>query len=124
MSEISAIYNKSVTIIAGNTVEETQASVDVLTDVEKFFSEITVSNAETKFHDQKDTNLCHSYAVMSGLRHLLRQFLTVKTQDTDVLKTTIQSMNQTGNSSFYRMLAVFIGCINPRSFAELFKVMV
>ena len=98
--------------------DETQASVDALADLENYFSTVNTSGmSDTKFHDQENTNLCHSYSLMSGFRHILRQLLKNKNQ-----QNAIEMMKEDRDCSFYRFLAVFLGCINPRSFDELFKV--
>ena len=100
--------------------DETQASMDALADVKLFFTKFNTSAIlQTKFHDQKDTDLCHSYSVMSGLRHIIRQILLNKN-----LNSVVDLMEEGRECSFYRFLAVFIGCVNPRSFDELFKARV
>ena len=104
-----------------NVSVNTQVSVNVLTEVEKFFSQITVNNDLTKIHNQKHTNLCHSYSVISGLRLVLRNFLTRKIQDASLLDVLLEDFEPKKGSSFYKMLAVFIGSVNPRAFDGLFK---
>ena len=78
----------------------------------------------TKFHDQGDTNLCHSYAVLSGFRIILQNFFRTEIQDTATRDAVLKNFKPTEHSNFYKMMAVFIGCINPRSFDGLFKVRV
>ena len=101
--------------------EETQASICALTEVDKFFSAIGQSDERTKVHDQKDTNLCHSYALMSALRMILTKLFEEKIQDSAKRNELLDSLKQKKQSSFYKMLAVFIGSINPRTFDSMFE---
>ena len=89
-----------------------------MTEVEKYFSEIDTNSAEeTKIHDQKNSQLCHSFAVISGLRYIVRNFLKSEEVNDDVLNM----MKDNRESSFYKTLATFLGCVNPRSFDEVFQ---
>ena len=107
--------------------QETQQSVNVMTQVEKYLTFINTSNTtvnETRIHDQKDTNLCHSYATIKGFRQILRYFLRTKISVVSLRDSAMDSMRDNKPSSFNKMLAVFVGCINPRSFDQLFKVII
>ena len=102
--------------------EETQASINVLKNVRKFFSEETTKNEVTNFHNQNSTNLCHSFSLMSGFRLILRYFFETEISDPATRDSILEMFKPDQESNFYRMLAVFNGCVNPRSFDELFKV--
>ena len=121
LSELSTIHSNSEDVdINVNVSEQTQASVNALTDVEKFFSQ-TTCNDQTKFHNQKNTNLCHSYSTMSALRFVLGKFFVGKIKNKTLLTSVLKTLKPRKKSSFYKMLAVFIGCINPRTFESMFK---
>ena len=90
-------------------------------------------------HDQKATNLCHTYGTVSGLRRAMVQVVekysrrekskqqTIGLSRHVVIKagkTPVEVLDDRGTwneetemniCSFPSMFAVFIGCINPRS---------
>ena len=123
-ANLATIHSSPSTIIpslsAGYIPDETQASVDALTQVEKFFSKVTANPQQTKFHNQKDSLLCHSYSIMSGIRYILTELFKSNITDSLLLTNVMDTMKPGGGSSFYRMIAVFIGSISPRIFDSLF----
>ena len=67
--------------------ENTQTSIDVLKDIEHLFlvTEESVESGSptdpnrTRYRNQNQTNLCHSFAVVSCLRQALIKMLTTET---------------------------------------------
>ena len=125
----------------GDVSDNTQNSVDVMADIEIYLTSIGtsfVTNPDgTHIHDQKMSSLCHSYAVISGLRKILRKFLenerssvdsnaslssSIKNEMIDRIDSAKKSMNERGKCSFSKILSVFVGCISPRTFDDAFKV--
>ena len=106
--------------------ENTQNSVDVMTELENYLTKIgtsfVVNTDGTHIHDQKRTNLCHSYSTISGLKQLMRKFLENEVSDISARKLVLKSMNERGDCSFNRMLSVFVSCVSPRTFEDLFNV--
>ena len=74
----------------------------------------------TNHHDQHNSNLCHSYSVISAFRQALIQLL--KTFKNPKVKNIIQRINGNEQFSFNRMLSIFLGCVNPRSYLDPPKV--
>ena len=77
---------------------------------------------ETTFHDQSDSYLCHSYAIISAFRQVIRQFFSSPLAGSNPIKQTkftkrINLMNK--NFSFHRLLTAFVTGVNPRSFTGL-----
>ena len=131
--------------VSADVSENTQHSVDVMTEVQnyltKFGTKFNPNTEGTHIHNQKNTNLCHSYATISGLRHLLRKFLDEKIRQNKSNKSLLNqmtcqlmkvssersfksarnAMNEKSDCSFNHMLSVFVGCVSPRSFNDLFK---
>jgi len=72
------------------------------------------------------TNLCHSFATMSAFRQVLLNFIKkVQRKSPPEIaarcKKIIAEINEKGEYSFNRMLAVFLGCISPRSYSNFSK---
>ena len=104
--------------------ENTQASMDALTNIEQFLSAADSQKdaMETTFHDQSDSYLCHSYAIISAFRQVIRQFFSSPLAGSNPIKQTkftkrINLMNK--NFSFHRLLTAFVTGVNPRSFTGL-----
>ena len=115
-------------VITGEEVtENTQASVDALSRIEQFLSTSrSQSNImDTTFHDQFDTHLCHSYAIVSAFRQVIRTFLSGALSVRPPIKKLKLSNNKSindkdiGDFSFHRVLTAFVMGVNPRSFAGL-----
>ena len=107
--------------------EETQASIDVLTHIDNFYTYgsnrlTATTSGMTRVHDQGSTYLCHSYATMSAFRQLIIQFRqanpTVGSRVTRLFRNLgmKSKIDGTDEHSFHRMLSVFLGCVNPRSY--------
>ena len=75
----------------------------------------------TMVHDQHSTNLCHSFATMSGFRQILLNFAEKAKSEIGSneagCQEVIDGINTKGEFSFNRMLAVFLGCVSPRSYS-------
>ena len=97
----------------------TQQSVDMIDCLSKFLSLSTSSEYEMgQFHDQKDTYLCHSYAVLTALEFLLDDFITSqKNKKEEILRKAMKT-----RTKFNCSMAVFLGCISPRSFTVEKKI--
>ena len=119
---------------AAHVSQNTQNSVDVMTDLQNYLTPVNPSfittDDDTHIHNQKTTNLCHSYATISGLRKLLRKFLDDQlpmmsllflSDESSFLESAREAMNEKGDCSFNHMISVFVGCVSPRSFNDLFK---
>ena len=102
-----------------NVSENTQASADVLANMKDLLSTKTrstqTSSDMTRIHEQGYSYLCHSYAAISCLRQLLIKLVKGQT-GMDRLKLKIKNNSAQNDHSFSRMLTIFLGCINPRSF--------
>ena len=107
--------------------ENTQASIDILKQVDNFFAatnKLGQNQTEVTFvHDQEFTNLCHSFATMSAFRQTILQLVeshkkiygqTFGTLNYDDVESGIKA--KVGEFSYNSMLTVFLGCVSPRSF--------
>lgn len=125
------MYQTNLNIKLSNLVkvavtERTQSSVDMLAEINQILSDIDSteqrSSDRTAFHDQDVTALCHSFAIISGFRQaildLMHSINAAKpcTIDEAAVK---KMLDGNGPFSFNKMLTVFLGCINPRSFTGL-----
>lgn len=106
--------------------ENTQASQNVLTQIEYFLNSIDEPSSDrTAVHDQEWSNLCHSYALISCFRQVLIKLLrTIQANSQTAQKQAkiddvIQEIKGKGRFSFYRMLTGFVGCVSPRSFGGM-----
>ena len=73
----------------------------------------------TKFHFQKDTNLCAYFATMSALRHQLRKFIA-KYAGIEI-NEYLEQRDQ-NEKRFEPDLAVMIGCVCPRALSARFEI--
>ena len=104
--------------------ESTQCSLNALTHIDQLISSVDTSyirsSDKTAVHDQYDTWLCHSYSTVSCFRQVLIHFFKrlVSRGRLNSIKVgqVIVAMDGQGKYSFNRMLAAFLGCVNPRSF--------
>jgi len=107
--------------------QNTQASIDILKQVDNFFAatnKLGQNQTEVTFvHDQEFTNLCHSFATMSAFRKTLLQLVeshkniygqNFGTLIYDDVESGIKT--KVGEFSYNSMLTVFLGCVSPRSF--------
>ena len=91
----------------------TQTSMNVMKLVKDFrlLGNDYSTRMMTCVHDQRKTNLCHSFAIISCLRHLMGTFFRkLKKKSSDEIKKIIAE-----NTTFEQMLAIFIACVSPRS---------
>ena len=103
-----------------NFVEEnTQGSVKMQKEIE-YASEFYTTNKRLtskfitgKIHNQKDTNLCTSISVMSGLRAAQAYYLGNNGHDRNTIRTEQDDVK--GKFSFDKCLVLFTGCVSPRS---------
>ena len=81
------------------------------------------SIGQTRIHSQGDSKLCHSFAIVSALRHALLNFLkTLTSTAPETIKYIEEQITTTdGKYSFRLFLVNFIGNVNPRSYQGLFK---
>ena len=126
-------------LVEFNVTEDTQASLDVMHQINDFFESISQPNDKvtelTMFHDQQFTNLCHSFCTMSSFRHVLIEFILTDEacrhhtwkRTVHRMKNVVSSQTETkttklckeidgkGDYSFNQMLVGFLACVNPRS---------
>ena len=107
--------------------ENTQCSVDMMTQIENHFTAVQAitdgqATGVTMVHDQHFTNLCHSFATMSGFRGVLLNLAKSVQNEFGAnmvdCQEVIEEINKTGAFSFNHMLAVFLGCVSPRSYTS------
>ena len=117
-----------------NVAQNTQASVNMV-EIAKAMEGINrtkIATGGTNFHSQKNTNFCHSYGIVSGLRNALIHVAgNKKSKEVENMGLTEVSGNKTATEvltdaspyfpvcEFPRMLAGFINNVNPRSFEGL-----
>ena len=118
---------------AEKVTENTQASIDALTSIGQYLSTMGQTNTlDTTFHDQFDTHLCHSYAIISAFRQVIRDLISSSLQRSTSIKQIFSKIKNKlankqpinmkeieGNFSFHRLLTAFVTGVNPRSFAGL-----
>jgi len=118
-----------------NVSQNTQASVNVVKEITKAMEGINLTKMATggtNFHSQKETNFCHSFGIVSGLRNALVHVAgNKKSKDVGEGYSTEVSGNKTATEVltdaspswpvclFPRMMAGFINNVNPRSFEGL-----
>jgi len=87
-----------------------------------------IATGGTNFHSQKETNFCHSFGIVSGLRNALVHVAGNKKSkqvwiEVNGNKTATEVLTDASPScpvcEFPRMLAGFINNVNPRSFEGL-----
>ena len=126
--ETNRLKTPSVTnaMMAEEVTENTQGSVDAMTRIEQFLStsHYEANVLDTTFHDQFDTHLCHSYAIVSAFRQLIRTFLWFPLStllSIKQVKLLYEAINDKDivDFSFHRVLTAFVMGVNPRSFAGL-----
>ena len=109
-----------------DVAENTQHSIDMtnlnnLTNLTR--SSDNFSLGRTKFHNQGESQLCHSFATMSGLRHSLLELVEEKRKNNypgekyKMIKNEI--ITSSGEYSFRMFLINFLGNVNPRSYQGL-----
>ena len=112
--------------------DNTQVSLDLNTHVVDFLATLRIGTStpeKTSVHDQRDTSLCHSFAITSALRRILIQLMQKiqqqiqstgsvmnllmnrKKKCDDIIKKVVDSSDE---YSFQRMLVAFCGNVNPR----------
>ena len=96
----------------------TQKSIDIV----KLFSDINLNMPEfvtngTKVHCQNFTNLCHSFAIVTGLRRELANVMVGKMTTRRIFKnkTPLEVLNQKEVCSFSNFMVEFVAQISPRS---------
>ena len=94
-------------------------NVENLTNLTTGFSSI----GRTRIHSQGDSQLCHSFAIVSALRQALMQFLkTLSSIAPETIKDIEEQITTTDGKYCFRLFLVnFIGNVNPRSYQGLFK---
>ena len=101
----------------------TQKSINMtklenLTNLTK--SSDNLSGNRTYFHNQKESQLCHSFAAVSALRQALLKFLKKFVTADEKLATIEKEIeNSDGKYSFKMFLVNFVGNVNPRSYQGL-----
>ena len=108
--------------------EETQLSFNVMNTVNVFSQAQLIPKTEaTMIHDQSHTSLCHTVSVTSALRHVLKEFIENQravhisnnnTKEVENCEKILNGINENGKYSFNRMMAGFMGCVNPRSYTS------
>jgi len=100
----------------------TQKSIDMtklenLTNLTK--SSDNLSGNRTYFHNQKESQLCHSFAAVSALRQALLKFLKnfATNEKLATIENEIEKLD--GKYSFKIFLVNFVGNVNPRSYQGL-----
>mgnify|MGYP000381406996 CR=1 FL=1 len=99
----------------------TQKSCFLQREIEQFTTEMkpdknlpTIGNAPItrRVHDQRLTNLCVSYSIVSTLRGAATNHLTDKGINQNEIRNDLENVAQ---FSFTKMLTLFTGCVSPRS---------
>ena len=106
-----------------NILEHTQQSIDMnnLNNLTNFTrSSDNFSGNRTQLHNQKDSQLCHSFAVVSALRTALLNVIK-NLNLTDEKRKQIQDKicDPKSEWSFKMFLVNFVGNVNPRSYQGL-----
>ena len=108
-------YNTQVSLDMSNL----ETLGDLVTD------HFTYTSNPTDFHLQKESNLCHSFAILSVFRHCLILFmksnpskniiskLKVKFNAIDIIR---EMKKPYGEYSYEKFMKIFVACVNPRSF--------
>ena len=122
--------NSNPSISQVNISDNTQASLD-MTDLDNLGDLVTshqiYTENRTDFHAQKDSNLCHSFAILSAFRKCLMIFIQFISQN-DASKKLIcddlikEIKKPTGEFCYANFLKIFVSCVNPRSFQGLSNV--
>jgi len=103
-----------------NISQNTQRSIDMtqldnITNLTR--SSSNFSDGRTHFHDQKNSELCHTFATLSALRQAILKFL--KNFTSEKVATIEQEIyNPNGVYSYKIFLANFVGNVNPRSYQD------
>ena len=113
---------KSAGNISVNISQNTQQSID-MTNLENLTNltrgSTNFSAGRTHFHDQKDSQLCHSFAVVSAVRQALLKFLKNLLTDEQFKIIGKEIAFTNGKYSFRLFLVNFVGNVNPRSYQGL-----
>ena len=122
--------NSNPSISQVNIGDNTQASLD-MTDLDNLGDLVTshqiYTENRTDFHAQKDSNLCHSFAILSAFRKCLIIFIKFISQN-DASKKLIcddlikEIKKPTGELCYANFLKIFVSCVNPRSFQGLSNI--
>ena len=116
---------KSAGNIDVNISQNTQQSIDMtnlqnLTNLTR--GSTNFSAGRTHFHDQKDSQLCHSFAVVSAVRQALLKFLKNMLTDEQFKIIEKEISDSNGKYSFRLFLVNFVGNVNPRSYQGLLNL--
>ena len=112
----------NVTTTYGDVEQDTQHSVFLQKEILAFTSQFTagknVPNPETavmthRIHDQKNTNLCVSFASTSVLRGAAMGFLISKGNSKHQIKSDLEDRKSDFTHS--NMVTLLTGCVSPRS---------
>ena len=118
--------NSNPSILRVNVGQNTQGSVD-MTNLESLGdlvdSHHIYSECRTDFHEQKKSNLCHSFAILSVFRRcliLLVKLFQQKFPSNLVYDDILSEIHKPdGTCSYQRFFKIFVSCVNPRSFQGL-----
>ena len=120
----NSMFSKRRPNISADIPEHTQCSINVqkiedLTNLTK--SSGTFSNDRTAFHQQKRSNLCHSFSIVSCFRNCLLKFLkSLQNIDQEKLSKIEEELKKSdGIYSFRSFLVNFVANVNPRSYEGL-----
>jgi len=105
-----------------NVGEQTQNSVFVQRNIEEFTTEVRTGKNLTnrasglvtdRVHNQRQTNLCASFAGMTTIRGAAKRFLISKGITLHQISADLEAVQ--GDFSFTKMLTLLTGCVSPRS---------
>ena len=113
-----------------NIRQNTQVSLD-MTDLDTL-GDLVISHKiytenRTDFHVQKESNLCHSFAILSAFRKCLIIFIKIISKNDPSKKVMCDYLikeieKPDGEFSYQKFFKIFISCVNPRSFQGLSKL--
>ena len=115
-------FSMVVTTNYANVSEDTQNSVFVQKEIEEFTTEFrtgkNLTNRESgiitdRAHNQRQTNLCASFAGTTTIRGAAKRFLISKGIALQQISADLEAIQ--GDFTFNKMLILLTGCVSPRS---------
>jgi len=115
-------FNLVVTTNYANISEKTQNSVFVQKEIDEFTTECKTDKnlanpastvVTNRVHDQRQTNLCASFAGTSTLRGAAKRFLRSEGKPLQQISDDLEAVQ--GDFTFNKMLTLLTGCVAPRS---------
>ena len=117
-----APFDMKVTTTYGDVEQNTQQSVFLQKEILTFTSQFTAGKdlpnpgaavMTHRIHDQKNTNLCASFAGTTTLRAAAKRFLISNGITLQQISDDLEAVQ--GHFTFNKMLTLLTGCVSPRS---------